>query len=78
MNEDHPIEEDNPSAGMPYGVDAYSRYHEYGGERYVVEAWPFERRRLIMRLRYRLGIISWHLGILRQHGFSTWRKLASL
>jgi len=74
---DHPIEEDNPTDGKPYGIDAYGRYHEVDGERYMVEEWPFERWRLITRFRYRLDIILWHLGILRQHGLSTWRELAS-
>jgi hypothetical protein len=58
-----------------YGLDGYSRFVEVDDERYQIEAWPFSRWNFYERITFRIDIIRWHLGIMRQCGFSCWWEI---
>jgi hypothetical protein len=60
---------------VKYGIDGYSRYVIRDGEKIAVEFHPFGSIFSPIKCLAAFGVFQWHIGMIRQHGFSEWNQL---
>lgn len=60
------------------GVDTYSRFVIVDGETRCVEFYPWPFRRPHLAVLYAWDVLSWHVAVIRQHGWREWKHLRSL
>jgi hypothetical protein len=59
------------------GVDDNSRYVMRDGECLCVEFYPWPLKRPHLAVLYAWDVLSWHIAVIRQHGWREWKHLRS-
>jgi hypothetical protein len=56
------------------GVDDYSRFRIVDGEVTQIEFYPWPRRHPILAIKCALGVLRWHVDMIRRFGFTAWNE----